>query len=123
MSKEELFAELGCGTLNDYPSGTFFVITSVQPVLTGEGTSQRDDILVGVSRYLPDNDDRVEENIVIPGRLKPQLKPERLPLIGRYNGKRKSKDGKREYHDVLFMRGYDRRVTSLCLRIGHKTGA
>ena len=118
MGMDELFAELGTITLNSIPIKSFFVVCSAQPVLTGTGDNQRDDILVVISRLLPDSNDRVEENIVMPGRLKPQVKAERLPLIGLYKGKKKTKDGKRDYHDVDFMRGDDKRVTSLCLMEG-----
>ena len=55
---------------------------------------------------------------MVPGRLMPQLKPERLPLIGLYKGKKKTRDGLRDYHDVIFMKGDDRRVTSLCMLQG-----
>ena len=118
MNKQELFSELGCGTLNDIPIKSFFVIISVRPVVTGAGANERDDLLAIITRIREDTNDRVEENIVVPGRLKPQLMPERLPLIGLYKGKKKTKDGAREYHDVQFMKCDDRRVTSLCMLEG-----
>ena len=118
MDKQELFSELGCGTLVDIPANSFFVVSSVQPVVTGSGVSEREDILARVTRILPDSNERVEESIVVPGRLMPQLKPERLPLIGLYKGKKKTRDGLRDYHDVIFMKGDDRRVTSLCMLQG-----
>ena len=115
MDKQELFSELGCGTLNDIPIKSFFVVITVQPVVTGTGANERTDLLAVITRIREDTNDRIEENIVVPGRLKPQLIPERLPLIGLYKGKRKTKDGAREYHDVQFMKGDDRRFTSLCM--------
>ena len=119
LSKESLRERVGIVSLSDLKHGDMFVVTQTRPIQVGEGASKREDLLATVIREL--GEDRstkatyCEEEMILPARFKSQLKPDRLPLLGRYAGKKQTKCGNREYHDVHFMSGNDKRIQNVCL--------
>ena len=119
MSKESLCERVGTVSLCDLKHGDMFVVTQTRPIQVGEGESKREDLLATVIRELGENRPAkatyCEEEMILPARFKSQLRPERLPLLARYGGKKKTKCGKREYHDVHFMSGDDKRIQNVCL--------
>ena len=118
LSKEQLHERIGCYSLSDLKQGDLFVVLSTSPFAVGEGDKKREDLLAVVVRNENKSEDGryKEEELILPGRFAPQLKADRLPLMGRYSGKKTTKCGKREYHDVHFMKANDKRIQNVCLQ-------
>ena len=56
-----------------------------------------------------------EEDMILPKRFLPQLKGDKLTVIGRYSGKRHTKCGTKMYHDVQFMKSNDTMLQNVSL--------
>ena len=81
-------------TLGDIGEGTLFTVISTSPYIVGEGETLREEILARVVRTRKDRQELYrEEDMILPKIFLPQLEGNRLPVIGRYSGKRRTKCG------------------------------
>ena len=70
------------------------MMISTSPYTVGEGENMRDEILARVVRAGKERQELYkEEDMILPKRFLPQLKGDRLPVIGRYIGRRHTKCG------------------------------
>ena len=92
------------------------MVISTSPYIIGEGENMRDEILARELRARKERQELYkEEDMILPKRFLPQLKGDRLPVIGRYIGRRHTKCGTKTYHDVQFVKPNDRRLQNISL--------
>ena len=116
LTQDQLREKVGIITLGDLGEGALFTVISTSPYMVGEGERMREDILARVVRARKQGQETYkEEDLILPGRFLPLLKPERLPIIGRYSGMRQTKCGNKSYYDVQFMRTSDKRLQNVSM--------
>ena len=94
LTQDQLRERVGIITLGDLDEGTLFMVISTSPYIIGVGENMRDEILARVVRARKERQELYkEEDMILPKRFLPQLKGDRLPVIGRYIGRRHTKCG------------------------------
>ena len=116
LTQDQLREKVGMITLGDVDEGALFTVISASPYMVGEGENMREDILARVVRTRKEGQELYkEEDMTLPKRFLPLLRDDRLPIIGRYSGKRQTKCGTKTYYDVQFMRTNDKRLQNVSL--------
>ena len=116
LTQDQLREKVGIITLGDVDEGALFTEIWASPYMVGEGENMREDILARVVQTRKEGQEsHKKENMILHKRFLPLLRDDRLPIIGRYSGKRQTKCGAKTYYDVQFMKTNDKRIQNASL--------